>query len=239
MSQYQTSRLARKQEIKSLRKAVIFFLLSFGLILVLIFLGIPLLIKFAVFIGNIRSSNAPNEAENVIPPPPPTLTQTFEATNSAKISLEGYSDPDAFIDFFNGGILQVKTTSKADGTFIVNDFELTPGRNEITATATNKSGKTSQPSQIIDIELDTTPPSLTIISPANNSTYYSSNNRIEIRGETDENTTVTINDRMTIVDASGKFSYTITLSLGENKIKILATDKAGNQKQEELTLKLE
>ncbi len=239
MRQYRISRLAKKQEIKSLRKAVIFFLLSLGLILALIFLGIPLLIKFAIFIGNIRSSYTPNETENVIPPPPPRFKQTFEATNSAVIRLEGYADPDSLIDLYVSGIPQVKTSSKSDGTFVINNFKLTPGRNEISATVTDKSGKTSQLSRVIDIELDNIPPNLTIISPTNNSTYYGGNNRVEIKGETDEATTITINDRFVIVDSRGEFNYPFILSLGENKIKIMAIDKAGNQKEEELTLKLE
>lgn len=239
MGQYKVSRLARKQEIRSLRKAVLFFLLTIILLLTLFFLGIPFLIKMAIFIGNIRSSYLPNEEESTIPPPPPKFKQTFEATNSAIASLKGYAEPDSIIEINVGEIPQMKTTTKSDGSFTVESFTLTLGRNQITATATNKSGKTSAPSEPIIIEYDNTLPKLTILEPTNNSVFYGTNNRIVIKGETDENATITVNEKLVIVGPNGKFNHSIVLVLGENKIKILAVDKAGNQKEEELILRLE
>jgi hypothetical protein len=67
------SRLARKEEVRSLRQAFFFGILTIVFLLLLIFLGIPALIKMAIFLGEIRSSSTPVKTEDLLPPAPPIL----------------------------------------------------------------------------------------------------------------------------------------------------------------------
>jgi len=239
MKKFFSSRLARKQEAKNIRRAVLFAFLSLILVLSLVFLGLPFLIKMAVFLGNIRSSSLPNEQEDNIPPPAPLLLPLPEATSSAQLNLSGFAEPGAIVEIFVSGISQKKIVADSNGSFSVDNLRLTEGRNEIYAIATDKAGNVSQSSEKLIVLLDQTPPELVILQPTNNATFYGMQKRIEIKGETEEDASVVINDRLAVMEAGGKFRYSLTLSEGENKVKIVATDKAGNQTEEELTLYLE
>ena len=50
-----------------------------------------------------------------------------------------------------------------------------------------------------------------------------------VDGMTYDNVTVTINDRMVVIKTDNSFSYTYPLNDGDNILKIVATDAAGNQ----------
>jgi len=239
MKKFFSSRLARKQEAKNLRRAVLFGFLSLILVLCLVFLGLPLLIKMAVFLGNIRSSYLPSEKDDTIPPPAPLLLPLPEATSSAQLNLSGFAEPGATVEIFVSGISQEKIVADNNGSFSVDNLRLTEGKNEIYALATDKAGNVSQPSEKASVFLDQTPPQLTILQPPNNTTFYGLQKRVEIKGETEEEASVIINDHLAVMEAGGKFRYSLTLLGGENKVKIVATDKAGNKTEEELTLYLE
>ena len=85
------SLLSKRESKRSLRQAIFFSLLTIVLIVLVIVYGIPAIIKMAVFFGNINSSSTPIESKNKIPPSPPIFKSTFDATNSAKLSLSGFS----------------------------------------------------------------------------------------------------------------------------------------------------
>ena len=87
------SRLTRKQESKSIKLAFFYGFLTFLLALGVVFFGIPLLIKLAVFLGNVRSSSLPVETQDQVPPSPPIFTTNFEATSSSRMTLAGYAEP--------------------------------------------------------------------------------------------------------------------------------------------------
>ena len=239
MKKFLPSRLARKQKTKNLRQAVFFSLLTLLLVLAIFYFGLPTLIKLSVFLGNLRSSSVVPPSEDKIPTTPPIILPLPEATSSAKISLSGFAEPAATIEILNGGISQIKTVAESDGSFKINNLEITAGRNEIYAVATDKAGNISQPSEKIIVIFDNTPPKLEVLQPEDNATFYGFPKSIEVKGKTDEEATVTINDHLAIMEAEGKFSYSLTLVRGENKIKIVATDKAGNQIEQELTVFLE
>lgn len=234
-----SSRLVRKREARSLRRAVLFGFLTVLLALALVFLGIPALIRMAIFIGNLRSSSTPIETKDVLPPVPPRLKPLAEATNKAQINIEGFAEKGATIKLTLNGIANKETVAKTDGTFLVSNIKLSQGKNEIYAIATDQDGNTSQKSAILVIDYDNTPPELIVNEPADNSVFSSEEKTIEIKGETEEGVTITINDRFVILGAEGKFDFSFTLSDGENKIKIVAVDKAGNQTEEEITVTLE
>lgn len=228
------SRLARKQKLKDTRRAVLFIALTLGLALALIFVGIPVLIRVAVFLGNLRASSKLPEKSDTIPPSPPRLITSFEATNSAQFSLKGYAEPGATIKLSNSGLSLAEVVVDTDGLFIVKDIELTLGRNEIMAVAEDAAGNESQPSIPAVIEYDTSAPKLTITNPENGATITDLDNQIKIQGQTEEGAKLIINDRLVIVDPEGSFNYQYSLKEGENIFNFTVRDKAGNQAKEEL-----
>jgi len=233
------SRLLKKQEAKNLRLAVIFTLLSLSLIFGIIFFGPSVLVKLSLFFVNLRSSSQTPQLEDKIPPAPPQLVIPFEATPSAKIHFSGFGEPGVKVEIFLNGVSKKTLITDNDGNFQLSNLEIINGENEIYAIATDNAGNVSQPSPKTIVIFDTTPPKLEITQPEDKATFYGISKTIEIKGETEEEASVSINDHWATMEAGGKFRYSLTLAPGANNVKIVATDKAGNQTEKELTLFLE
>lgn len=228
------TRLARKREARNIRQAVIYIILTLALALVLIFVGIPLLIRMAIFLGNLRTSSKLPEQADTIPPSPPRIIVPFEATNSAQFSLKGYSEPGADIKLYNSGLSFGETVADSEGSFAIENLKLTSGRNEITAVAQDAAGNESLPSIPAVVDFDTTPPALEITSPEDGKTITGLENEITLEGKTEEGAKISVNGRLVIVGPEGDFSYQYSLEEGENTFIIVAQDKAGNQTEKEL-----
>jgi hypothetical protein len=230
------SRLAKKEERRSLRQAIFFGFLTIVFLLLLIFLGIPALIKMAIFLGEIRSSSQPVKTEDVLPPAPPIISPLPEATNSAQIVLRGFAEPGATVEVFLNGSSKAKLVVEKNGEFSSSKITLTSGRNEIMAQAIDSAGNASQNSAKMIIYYDLSAPKLTISEPPDGSDYYGEENQIKIAGITEEGAAVTINGRLIVINQDGSFETTLNLKEGGNPIKIVATDQAGNQTEKEISV---
>jgi len=228
------TRLARKQEARNVRQAIFYIILTLTLAFVLIFVGIPLLIKMAIFLGNLRASSKLPEQVDTIPPSPPRIIIPFEATNSAQFSLKGYTEPGATIKIYNSGLSLGETVADDEGSFSIENLKLTSGRNEITAVAQDAADNESQPSMSSVINYDTTPPSLEVTYPEDGETIAGLENQITLEGKTEEGAKISVNGRLVIVGPEGDFNYQYSLEEGENTFIIIAQDKAGNQTEKEL-----
>jgi hypothetical protein len=228
------SLLARKEEARSIRQTILYGGLAIILVLGIIFGGIPALIKMAVFLGNLRTSSLPIETKDTIPPNPPVLVSLPEATNSAQLNFSGFAEPSSMVEIFLGGISVRQTVVGNDGIFNIDNLSLTLGKNEIYTIATDEAGNKSSESEKIIVWYDNVLPELEIVKPEDKTTWE--NNRVEIVGKTKPEVTILINNHLVIVDREGNFNYPLSLSLGENAIKVIATDRAGNQTEKSLTL---
>lgn len=228
------SLLARKEEVRSIHRAILYGGLTVILALSIVFLGIPALIKMAVFLGNLRASSLPIEVKDTIPPTPPIFAPFPEATNSAQFSFSGFAEPVSTIEIFLGGISTRKILIGNEGIFNIDNLSLTEGKNEIYAIAVDEAGNKSFESEKIIIWYDNIPPELEITQPVDKTIWE--NNKIEVIGKTQPETIISINDHLVIVDKEGNFKYPLSLSFGENIIRVVATDKAGNQTEKSLTL---
>ena len=79
-------------------------------------------------------------------------------------------------------------------------------------------------------------PKLEISFPNDGASFSKADQEINIRGTTDPENAVKINDFIAIVDTEGNFSYILKLKEGENKIKIVAANLAGKTSEKELTV---
>lgn len=229
------SRLARSEEKKNLKKAFIYVILSIISLILLVVFGIPALAKMAALLSELGGSTIPVEKNDTTPPAPPKLSQLPEATNNKSLEITGISEPGATIILAINGD-QIETVSNKDGKFTYN-FKLLNGENSVFAKAKDSSGNESLESDSLSITYDDTPPDLEITTPGDGSHYYGSKQRqIVIQGNTESTVELTINDRFVVVDENGSFTFATTLSEGENKFKIKAKDKAGNETEKELTL---
>lgn len=89
----------------------------------------------------------------------------------------------------------------------------------------------SKTSDTISFKTDTTPPQLSVSSPANG--LITNNSVVTVIGTTNDATsspvTLTINGQSVTVGSDGSFTHNVTLSAGENTITIIATDAVGKQ----------
>ena len=118
---------------------------------------------------------------------------------------------------------------------------LSEGNNPITAVATNSNNSISQAS--IQLTLDTTPPRVTIDSPADKSTTTDAT--ANVTGMVNDIVVGTVNDQQVRVLVNGvpaavsnrSFQLTnVALSLGVNTINAIATDRVGNQRTTSITV---
>jgi len=228
------SRLSRKLEKQTIKNLILSVLGIIIILIALIKFGIPLLVNISLFVsgGKTQESTSRNTTSFI---PPPILNSKYDATNSAQVKISGLASPNQIIDLYINGNLIDKTETNDNGTF---SFEtlLVPGDNLIKAKATTSDGKESDMSESLTITFKTNAPSLEIKFPSDGQVFSKDQNIVEIKGTTDPHVRVTINNFWAIIDEKNNFSYTLSLKDGENEIKILAQDQAGNKTEKTINV---
>jgi bacillopeptidase F len=211
-------------------------------ILVILFLlfrfGIDALVNFSVFISGSKNQ-AITQSNQINYVATPILNPLSQATNSAHIVISGQSTKDyQVLLYINGSNVDQVTVDKT-GSFVFRE-DLTSGDNQIKAKA-KFNNKQSDFSSAIDVVLKNSPPTLDVSSPSDGQTYnknqIGNNNTINVSGKTDSGVNVTVNGFWAVVDDNNNFSYTLPLQNGDNQIKIIAVDQAGNKTEKDLKVK--
>lgn len=225
----------KNKEILVYRRVVLTFTLTFILFVSIILFGIQGLVKLASFLGGLRGAGAPIEETKEEPLLSPRLAALPVATNSAKIFVSGFAESGAMVDIFLNDVLMGSTLASKEGKFEISDLTLGKGENKIYA-STRIDNKQSPASRTIFITFKETLPKLEIFSPADKSVILGKEGKVEIEGETDPDTSLSINGHWVIVKNDGTFSFELPLAEGENKIEAVARDMAGNEIKEVLSV---
>lgn len=229
------SRLASVQQARDKQIAFKYIFLSIITTIIFIFFGLPLIVKFAGFIGEISKSGKNVEINDITPPAPPQLDDIPEYSRDEKIDINGKSEPGAIISITaNKNTSEIVTSNDGSFSFV---FNLDKGENTISAKAIDKSGNQSTQTKIYATYYDNEEPKLEISSPTDGSSYYGNNQKqISIHGSVSEIVNLTINNRIVSTKDDGSFTYVSTLNEGENKFEIKAIDRSGNETATSLTL---
>lgn len=221
------------EEEKIRRRAIVFGLLTIAFGTAIIIWGIPLFVRLVVTLSNIKSETEEVINEDVIPPPVPRLSFVPEATNSAILSISGFTEPGSRVKIkFNGE--EFNTEADEEGKFLIEKLTLEQGKNEISAQAIDKAGNESDYSEPLEIIYDNDPPKLEIESPQDGSAVEEQN--IEIKGKAEPEARVLVNDHLVIVDEEGKFVTKLILREGGNEITVVAQDRAGNKTEKKISV---
>lgn len=224
------SRLSKKYEAKS-RNTLILSILGIAAILFLLFrYGIPLISDASFLFGRATSTpkadgNKKDEDKHV---PSPNLDSLPKATKNQNINVTGTSLSGLKIVLYLNGSREDEKDVSEDGSFEFN-IDLTDGENIIKA-KTIRGTNESDFSNSRVVVYKKSGPELTIENPSDDA-QISGSNPIEIKGKTDSDSNVLINDFQAIINSEGAYSYFLTLKGGDNEIKVIATDLAGNQTQ--------
>ena len=175
--------------------------------------------------------NDPAERDKITPVPP-IFSLIPKATNKKKLTLNGISEPGSSVFLFMNGSKKSSIITSNDGLFTFTDLELTEGKNTIFARATDKNDNESDDSEKAIVVLDTKKPEIKIDSPVNGETVRNLNKRIEVKGKLNEKANVMINGRVAIVQSDFTFGILLGVEEGNVSIKVVATDEAGNSKDE-------
>lgn len=229
------SRLVATEEKSNKRRAFLYIALSVISFLLLIFFGLPSIVKMAAFLSDLRKSTSSVEKNDITPPAPPRLDELPEATNTKNVDVQGSTEQGATIKiFFNAFEEEVVADNEGRFKFTVN---LIKGENKISALAKDLAGNESQKTDEKKVVFDDEAPKLDITSPESKEFFGSKQRQVVIKGITEEGSTVTINDRFVFVEDDGTFAYATTLTEGDNNFNIKAADKAGNSTETTLSLK--
>ena len=170
-----------------------------------------------------------------VPPEPPVITEPSEGDqiNTSRPPVSGdRGEPGSTIKVKdeNGNVL-CTTVADAEGKWGCTPTKPLPdGDHELTVTATDPAGNESNPSDPINITIDTVPPSEPIVDPTNGS---------KVTGSAEPGSKVTVRDKGNkpvpgctdvLVEADGRFTCEpkITLEPGDT-ITVTAKDAAGNE----------
>jgi hypothetical protein len=229
------SRKNKVEEKRNIRKAIIFIVLTIGILVVFILYGFGALANFAVFLGELKKGSQPIVSDDQTPPIPPRFEPIPKATNQKNYEIKGSTEPGATIILsVNDNDHDLLANNEGEFRYAAN---LVDGENIISAFSQDDAGNKSNVIHTETIIFDNKNPELEITKPQDGATYYGSKERqLVIEGKTDEETKVNVNGRHVLVESTGKFTFLTTLSEGENKLTVKAEDIAGNTTEKVVTV---
>lgn len=221
------SRLLRVQEGRERKRILISVLGIFAIIAFIVFFGLKLLVGFSLLVLRIQgASPTPAPSQSILIAP--VLNPLPEATNSASLTLTGSATGGTTLILYLNDSEEKKVSVPSDGTFSI-PLTLKEGASTLSAKITDEKGNISNLSNVISVLIKKSAPAIEVDEPPDGSTVTSAQNTITVRGKVEENSSVTVNGRLAIVSADGSFRLIYGLSEGDNSIRIVATDPAGNQ----------
>lgn len=236
--QFKQTRLERKSEEQVTKKTVFLGILTVFLFLAIIIFGLPFLIRFSIFLGDIKNKKDVAVQEKVLPPLAPRLVLPFDATNSAEISIKGLSDISINVELLKNDVSLKKTKSSENGDFVFDGIQLDKGENTFTAVATNDKGVSSEVSKPLKVVYDDQSPEVTMINPSEQSLNVDYSD-FDVVGKSEKGVSVLINGHVAMVDDEGKFKLKIQLNAGKNDIEIIVRDEAGNETKKSISITYE
>jgi hypothetical protein len=227
-------RLERHQK-KQLTTTIIIFVVILVLLLYFIFTtGFRILLSSSAFVANFfsKTSSLPLTKNNQLVGSI-NIDNIPQATNSAKILVSGSLVNFNRLEFYLNGEI-VKQIDINSDTFAEEIGDLKKGDNQVYIKAETTDNKNEKETIIYKVFYKDEKPKLVISEPADKST--TDNSEIKIKGLTDKETFVRVNDLPIVVDADGSFETTVRLKDGDNQIVITALDIAGNLETNTLTV---
>lgn len=224
-------------EKQAYRRIGIIFSLTAALVVLIFLFGIPT-VRFIGQLGQkFNKADGIIQTNEVSAPSTPRLDYLPAYTNKNKAEIKGFADPSTSISLSVNDQEPRSSTSSENGSFEFLNVPLKEGQNNFKVVSV-KDGKSSEESTA-SIIYDKKPPILELKEPADNAFFPKSTKEIKISGKTESDATITINDLQAIVNPDGTFNYTLPVSNGDNKLKVIAKDLAANQTVIEKVFKID
>lgn len=231
-------RLEQHQK-KQLNNTIYFslFILIVVVVLLLTF-GLRILLNASSFVARVnekKSDSTLNKNQNLIEDI--DIDSIPVATNSANVIVGGSVVNFNQVEFYLNGDLIKEIPLLTSDNFSEEIGELNKGKNEVYVIGKIKDGSEEKKSKVFTVNYLSDKPKLEIKEPQDNS--KTNNQEIRVRGETNRETYIKVNDLPVVVDAQGIFQTSVRLKEGENKITVIAQDVAENSEEKILTVTYE
>ena len=225
--------IGKYRQAKTKSRSTYYIVLSVVFVIVMLKWGVP---GFINLISGPSKKQPVSTYQDNLPPQTPVISALPEATNSAKIVVNGFTEKTVDTELYLNDALTDTKKSDDNGAFSLQG-SLEKGANRVIVKARDSAGLSSQ-SEVIMITFDDKAVELTIDSPKDGSEFFGGNNQtVDISGSVSKpEATVIVNGSYTFVGKDGKFNQRIQLSNGDNNLTISATDKAGNKVEKSLKL---
>ncbi|MFA5828133.1 MAG: hypothetical protein WC841_02045 [Candidatus Shapirobacteria bacterium] len=235
MAEFVRSRLERKEEEQITKKTVLLGFITVVLFVLTITFGLPLLVKFSVFLGDLKNKDAGVDTEKVIPPLAPRIIMPYEATNSSTIAISGLGEIGTVVELLKNDVSIGKVDMTDKGDFVFDDVALENGENSFSAVAMSEKGGSSEMSKMVTVVYDNQPAEIVMMNPSEDvlTVDYSD---FDIVGKAEKDASVLVNNRVAMVDDEGKFKLKFQLAAGKNEIEIVARDLAGNETKKKINI---
>jgi hypothetical protein len=210
------------------------------MILVFIILGLIFTVKYltptiGAFFGFLAQNDG-DQGNQIYKPNPPLLAQIPDATKEDSINITGYGQPGFTVKLFVNGPTASTNVIGSDGVFQFDNVSLISGRNTIFAKAVDNQGTESEKSSTYIVNVDKKAPKIEIEEPNPGETIKNLDKRIKVSGKINEKATITINGKQAIQRSDLSFEYLLGVSEGGVTIVVRATDLAGNEKTEKISV---
>lgn len=224
-----SSRLAKKQQEKLAKQTAFLVGLAFLILAIFIFALIPILIRVT---GIFVDTGLPGAEQDTVPPRPPSISAPPDATFSATVALRGFSEANSTVVVVVNGEELAEVTAEDDGTFEA-EVSLQDEENEVWLYAVDQAENESELSSSYQIRYDTIPPTLELETVEDGQQVEQRKNQsLAVRGSTEPNAKVYLNDRLVFARSDGSFSTSFQLAEGDNELRFRVVDEAGNETEQ-------
>jgi hypothetical protein len=226
-----TSRLARRQSKKIARQSMLMIGLAIAGLLLFIFIIMPQAIQ--LFFRIFGSGNLDFVQADSVPPQVPVLSLLPEATKESTLELKGYGEAGSDVVVVRNGEEVGRSEVNSEGQFTYN-LELIDGDNLMGIYGIDDADNQSTSRSFLIVR-DTEAPMLAFEDLEDDrQILLRENQNLQIRGETEPDSQLTLNDRSVYVKSDGTFSTSFYLNEGDNQLKFVVTDLAGNRTEREV-----
>lgn len=235
MAEFKRSRLERKTEETITKKTVVLGVMTLLLLVLVVLFGLPFLVRFSIFLGDIKNRKDSEVKEKVLPPLPPRLVVPFEATNSAGLVIKGVAEAGVVVELLKSDVSLGKTEVADDGEFVFAGIVLEEGENVFNALAMTEDGGSSEISKPVTVTYDYTTPKLEMVNPMESSVKVDSDG-FDVMGKSEKGVSVLVGGQVAMVDDEGNFKLRKQLNVGKNEIEIIVSDVAGNETRKKVEI---
>ena len=162
----------------------------------------------------------------------------YEATNSAQINISGLAEAATNVKLLKNDVSVGEVTTSDSGDFVFTDVALDEGENKFFAIASKDKVGSSDISKMIKVNYDKVAANLVMINPSEDSIKVDTAD-FDVIGQSEKGINVTVNNRLAMVDDTGKFKIKFQLNAGKNDIEIIVKDLAGNETRKKITITFE